>query len=96
MSIKNIDNVAHENLLPITAEYKQVLMGVALELRDKYGLYGLNMPVGRLQTRLEDVAFLKGKGLWISLWFVQNADMAERYRSSGADAFVTDCISKVR
>ena len=72
------------------------IMAKALELRDKYGLYGLNMPVGRLQTRLEDVAFLKGKGLWISLWFVQNADMAERYRSSGADAFVTDCISKVR
>ena len=72
------------------------IMAKALELRDKYGLYGLNMPVGRLQTRLEDVAFLKGKGLWISLWFVQNADMAERYRASGADAFVTDCISKVR
>ena len=35
VSIKNIDNVAHEKLLPVTAEYKQVLMGVALELRDK-------------------------------------------------------------
>ena len=35
VSIKNIDNVAHEKLLPITAEYKQVLMGVALQLRDK-------------------------------------------------------------
>ena len=35
VSIKNIDNVAHEKLLPVTAQYKQVLMGVALELRDK-------------------------------------------------------------
>ena len=35
VSIKNIDNLAHEKLLPVTAEYKQVLMGVALELRDK-------------------------------------------------------------
>ena len=35
VSIKNIDNVAHEKLLPVTAEYKQVLMGVALQLRDK-------------------------------------------------------------
>ena len=35
VSIKNIDNVAHEKLLPVTAEYKQVLMGVALELRDQ-------------------------------------------------------------
>ncbi|MBO4625611.1 MAG: DUF4301 family protein [Bacteroidales bacterium] len=35
VSIKNIDNVAHEKLLPVTAEYKQVLMGCALQLRDK-------------------------------------------------------------
>ena len=35
VSIKNIDNVAHEKLLPVTAEYKQVLMGVALQLRDR-------------------------------------------------------------
>ena len=35
VSIKNIDNVAHEKLLPVTARYKQVLMGVALELRDR-------------------------------------------------------------
>ena len=39
VSIKNIDNVAHEKLLPVTAEYKQVLMGVALELRDKIFAY---------------------------------------------------------
>ena len=35
VSIKNIDNVAHEKLLPVTAEYKQVLMGAALKLRDR-------------------------------------------------------------
>ena len=35
VSIKNIDNVSHEKLLPVTAEYKQVLMGVALQLRDR-------------------------------------------------------------
>ena len=35
VSIKNIDNVAHQKLLPVTAQYKQVLMGVALQLRDK-------------------------------------------------------------
>lgn len=39
VSIKNIDNVAHEKLLPVTAEYKQVLMGVALQLRDKVFAY---------------------------------------------------------
>ena len=35
VSIKNIDNVAHEKLLPVTAQYKKVLMGLALQLRDK-------------------------------------------------------------
>lgn len=34
VSIKNIDNVAVERLLPTTALYKKVLMGRALELRD--------------------------------------------------------------
>lgn len=35
VSIKNIDNVAHEKLLPATSLYKQVLMGEALQLRDR-------------------------------------------------------------
>ena len=34
VSIKNIDNVAHEKLLPATSLYKRVLMGEALQLRD--------------------------------------------------------------
>ena len=35
VSIKNIDNVSHEKLLPVTARYKKVLMGKALMLRDR-------------------------------------------------------------
>ena len=35
VSIKNIDNVSNERNLAITARYKKVLMGRALELRDK-------------------------------------------------------------
>ena len=35
VSIKNIDNVACERLLPVTSLYKKVLMGKALELRDR-------------------------------------------------------------
>jgi hypothetical protein len=38
VSIKNIDNVANERLLPETAKWKKVLLGKALELRDK--IYG--------------------------------------------------------
>ena len=35
VSIKNIDNVAHEKLLATTSLFKQVLMGEALQLRDR-------------------------------------------------------------
>ena len=34
VSIKNIDNVAHARMLPVTARWKKVLMGRCLELRD--------------------------------------------------------------
>lgn len=39
VSIKNIDNVANEKLLKTTALYKKVLMGKALELRDRIFTY---------------------------------------------------------
>ena len=39
VSIKNIDNVAHEKLLPVTSFYKRVLMGEALRLRDSIFRY---------------------------------------------------------
>ena len=35
VSIKNIDNVCHERMQPVTYKWKKVLMGRALELRDK-------------------------------------------------------------
>ena len=35
VSIKNIDNVSNERLLPITAKYKKVLLGECLRLRDQ-------------------------------------------------------------
>ena len=35
VSIKNIDNVCHERMQPTTYKWKKVLMGRALELRDK-------------------------------------------------------------
>ena len=39
VSIKNIDNVAHEKYLPTTSLYKKVLMGEALRLRDRIFSY---------------------------------------------------------
>ena len=87
--------IGHFSFKTVKDDNREILAN-ALELRDKYGLFGLNMPVRNLQTRPQDIAYLKGKGLWISLWFVQDAEMAARYRNSGADAFVTDHVSAVR
>ena len=39
VSIKNIDNVAHEKLLSVTARWKKVLIGEALRLRDRIFAY---------------------------------------------------------
>ncbi len=71
-------------------------MRKVLAYRDEFGLFGVNMPVLAKQTRPEDVAFLKKNGLWVSLWFIQNADSAKLYGPAGADAFVTDHVSPVR
>ena len=39
VSIKNIDNVAAEKLLPVTARYKEILLGSALMVRDQIFQY---------------------------------------------------------
>ena len=67
-----------------------------LLFRDEYGLCGLNMPVDKRKTSLEDIAFLKGKGLWVSLWYIQNEKDAAYYLPASPDAFVTDHVSAVR
>ncbi len=67
-----------------------------LLFRDEYGLYGLNMPVADRKTSLEDIAFLKGQGVWVALWFVQNEKDAAYYLPASPDAFVTDHVSAVR
>lgn len=63
---------------------------------DELGLFGVNMPVSRDQTVPEAIAGLKRKGVWVSLWFVQDEQKAAKYRDSGCDAFVTDHVSAVR
>ena len=63
---------------------------------DELGLFGVNMPVSGGQTSPETIAELKRKGVWVSLWFVQDAQKAAKYRGTGCDAFVTDFVSRVR
>jgi glycerophosphoryl diester phosphodiesterase len=87
--------VGHYSFREVRDDNRRLLSSL-LAFRDKYALFGLNMPVKYGQTRPKDVAYLKSKGLWISLWFVQDAVKAREYRSAGADAFVTDYVSEAR
>jgi len=78
---------------------KREALEAIVAAKERLGLFGVNMPVlprDASRTEPEDIAFLRGKGLWVSLWFVQNRKAAEKYRPSGVDAFVTDHVSKVR
>ena len=59
------------------------------------GLYGINFPFAKATK--EDVKFLHDHGAkWVSLYFVQDTEQAEKVRSWGMDAFVTDYVTKVR
>ena len=59
VSIKNIDNVANERLLPETATWKKVLLGKALELRDTIYDYLNALDKGVSEALCEEIeAFL--------------------------------------
>ena len=61
VSIKNIDNVANERLLPETATWKKVLLGKALELRDTIYGYLNALDNGVSEALCEEIeAFLDG------------------------------------
>ena len=61
VSIKNIDNVANERLLPETATWKKVLLGKALELRDKIFGYLNALDNGVTEALCDEIeAFLDG------------------------------------
>ena len=62
VSIKNIDNVAHEKLLPTTSLYKQVLMGEALRLRDIIFSYLHRLDAGATEELCAEIeSFLKNE-----------------------------------
>lgn len=55
VSIKNIDNVAVERLLPLTSLYKRVLMGRALALRDSIFAFLRRMDRGVSAALLDEI-----------------------------------------
>ena len=67
VSIKNIDNVACERLLPVTAFYKKVLMGKCLELRDRIFAYLKALDKGADEALCEEIEAFLDKQLCITL-----------------------------
>ena len=66
-----------------------------LAYKEQMKLFGVNVPCrpnARLKYRIskEAVRALKGAGLWVSIWFINDPENAHYYRAAGADAFVTD------
>ena len=67
-----------------------------LKKAEELGLHGFNNPIWSPAFSKEWVQGLKAKGYWISLWFVQNAELARRAVEVGADAIVTDDLKVVQ
>ena len=66
VSIKNIDNVCVERMQPITYRWKKVLMGRALELRDR--IHGYIFALDQLtlvRKQMSDLAFIPGNVVYL-------------------------------
>lgn len=74
VSIKNIDNVAHEKLLATTALYKQVLMGEALKLRDRIFAYLKQLDEAPSDALCDEIEAFLDKELCVQLPAVAPAD----------------------
>ena len=65
VSIKNIDNVCVERMQPITYKWKKVLMGRALELRDKIFNYLYTFDqLTELRKNIADMLFIPGNNVY--------------------------------
>lgn len=67
VSIKNIDNVANERLLPVTSRYKKVLMGVALGLRDRIFGYLEALDAAPNEALLSEITFFLKNELCVEM-----------------------------
>ena len=65
VSIKNIDNVCVERMQPTTYKWKKVLMGRALELRDRIFNYLLTFDqLTEIRKKLSDFLFIPGNNVY--------------------------------
>ena len=88
-------------------ENEDQLLEALLAAKDRLGLYGLNMPhsIVRKKQGVYKVIYdtppklvgrLQANGLWVSMWFINNAKAGQRWRTEGANAFVTNCKDNTR
>ena len=64
--------------------------------KGRMGLYGVNIPASGGFVTADVIKKLHDAGLWISIWYVNKPDVAEKFRAAGADAFVTRGADKIR
>ena len=74
---------------------EMILPGL-LAKAEELGLHGFNLPIWSPFFSRELVQALKAKGYWVSVWFVQDAETAEKAVEAGADAMVTDNLKIVQ
>lgn len=79
VSIKNIDNVAVERLLPLTSFWKKVLMGKALQLRDRIFSYLHELDKGASEEMCAEIKEFLRSELCITLPRGEESD-AEKLR----------------
>ena len=64
--------------------------------KGRFGLYGVNIPASGGFVTADVIKKLHDAGLWISIWYVNNPQVAEKFRAAGADAFVTRGADNIR
>ncbi|MBR4900864.1 MAG: hypothetical protein IKZ46_07975 [Victivallales bacterium] len=73
--------------------------GIVAEIiaaKERMGLYGVNIPAAGGFVTADVIKKLHDAGLWVSIWYVNNPEVAEKFRAAGADAFVTRGADKIR
>ena len=74
----------------------EMILPCLLTKAEELGLHGFNIPITSPFFSRELVQALKAKGYWVSVWFVQDAETAEKAVEAGADAMVTDHLKAVQ
>ena len=76
--------------------YDNTTVDEIIAAKGRFGLYGVNIPANGGFVTADVIKKLHDAGLWISIWYVNNPKVAEKFRAAGADAFVTRGANNIR